>query len=98
MKKMAKYILICLPFISGGLLFSFGVINLFSSVLFFCGGYVALKKILNDKKREINGVKDKEIMFGINNSYKKDYSYRSAENIVGFKKTMRGPKVRKRVK
>lgn len=98
MKKINnKYILICLPFVSGSLLFSFGIYNFFSSMLFFGGGYVILKKICNDKIKKINNI-DKKTVPEINCSYKKDYSYRSAGNAVLYKRVKRNLRVRKRVK
>lgn len=96
MKKINKYILICLPFVSGSLLFSFGIYNFFSSMLFFGGGYVFLKKICNDKIKKVND-HDEDIL-EINNGYKKDYSYRSGGNAVLYKRVKRNLRVRKKVK
>lgn len=96
MKKINKYILICLSFISGGLLFSFGIYNFFSSMLFFGGGYVFLKKIFNDKIKKINDC-DVDIL-DINNGYEKDYSYRNVGNAVLYKRVKKNIRVRKRVK
>ena len=98
MKKINKYILICLPFISGGLLFSFGIYNIFSSMLFFGGGYVILKKICNDKIKKINNSFDNKIVSEINNDYKKNYSYRNVGNAVLYKRVKRNSKIKKRVK
>lgn len=98
MNRKVKYLLICLPFFGGVVLFSFGFFNLFSSLLVFVGGYVALKKIATDKKRKLNNNSNGKIMSEVKSSYEKDYSYRNAENIIGIKRTIRYPKVRKRVK
>lgn len=91
MHKKIKSIFFCLPFICGSFCFCFGIFNLFSSLLFFVGGYVALKHFLNYKKirrrmhlsmqkEQVNGIKD---MSDSSNSKRqskdKKYSYR-AEN------------------
>lgn len=43
MKKILRYILIYFPFILGIILFSFKIVNLFSSLCLFLGGYIAIK-------------------------------------------------------
>ena len=48
--KTIKYILLYLPFITGTVLYSFKIYNLFSSLLFFIGGYVILKNTFNYRK------------------------------------------------
>lgn len=93
-KLIIRYILICLPFVIGGLLYCFGIINIFSSLLLFCGGYLTLKNTVDYRKVK----KNKDIVNRDKNSYKKDYTNRSVENIVGFKRTRRYSKVRKRIK
>ena len=98
MNKKLKYLLICLPFVIGGILFSFGVYNLFSSILFFAGGYIALKNIFDYRKIIKNRNNNTPVIPEVKSSYKKDYSYRSAENIVGLKKTRRYSRIRRRVK
>lgn len=98
MDKRVKYLLICLPFFCGVMLFILGFFNLFSSLLVFVGGYVVLKKIFTDKKRKLNNNDNDKIMPEVKSSYEKDYSYRNAENIIGIKRTIRHSKVRKRVK
>ena len=98
MKKINKYILICIPFVSGSLLFSFGIYNFFSSMLFFGGGYVILKKICNDKIRKINNINNNKNVNEINHSYRKDYSYKNVGNVILYKRVKRNLRVRKRVK
>lgn len=46
-KKILLIIYIFVPFILGIILFSFGVINIFSSLCLFLGGYILLKNILD---------------------------------------------------
>lgn len=61
MKKIIlKYLMMYLPFVLGGVLFSVGSINLFSSLLFFVGGYIAIKNTLDFRlvKRNIDKLKE----------------------------------------
>lgn len=96
-KIIVKYLLLCLPFIIGASLYCFSVFNLFSSLLFFCGGYVVLKNILDYRK--INKIKNSDKSVISNKySYEKDFSYRNSKNIIGLKRTRRHYRVRKRVK
>ena len=43
MKKIFRYMIIYVPFLLGIILFSFNVVNLFSSFCLCIGGYVAIK-------------------------------------------------------
>lgn len=109
-KLLVRYVLICLPFVLGTLLFSFGVFNFISSILFFAGGYVAIKNLCDYRKINMNKriVNDSKINNDIkleNNSVGVDldkknvnYRYQSYDSIPGFKRTMVYKKVRKRVK
>lgn len=97
MNKKNRYILIWIPFVVGSFLFCFGTFNLFSSLLFFVGGYVGLKNTFDIRRvKKINN----QSQSLVKKKYEKDYSYRnrSAEDIVGFKRARRYTKVRKRVK
>ena len=96
MHKKNRYIFICIPFIIGGLLFSFGVYNLVSSLLFFVGGYVALKKIFDYKKILKKREANTSIPLTTKNNYQKDYSYRNSEHIIGLKRTRRYSRVRRK--
>lgn len=49
-KLIVRYVFLCMPFIIGIFLYSGGMINIFSSVLFFGGGYVAIKNIFDYRK------------------------------------------------
>ena len=64
-KLLFKYIMLYVPFCIGCMLFIYGVVNLFSSLLLFLGGYVAIKnsldyrlirKNINDSKKVSNNV------------------------------------------
>lgn len=95
-KLIFKYVLLYVPFILGLGLFSFGILNLFSSLLLFLGGYIAIKNTFDYRKvrKNIDSVKieNDEII-------KKEYvPKRTAEQIPGFKRTRRYERVRKRVK
>lgn len=94
-KILFKYILIFLPFVTGVLLFSFGIVNIFSALLFFVGGYIAMKNSLDYRKIK----KNNDVLIRKDNSVnRKEYDLRSSEQIVGFKRNVRYPRVRKRVK
>ena len=92
-KVMIKYILIYIPFITGIGMYSFSIINLFSSLLFFVGGYIAIKNTLDYRtvKRNID-------MSKIDNIYIDDDYNDKNNNIVCVRKMKRNIKVRKRVK
>jgi len=67
-KLIKRYLMLCLPFVCGLLLYRFGSYGIVSSLLFFCGGYILIKNIFdyrvvrknikkcidNDKKLEID--------------------------------------------
>ena len=57
-KIIIKYILLYLPMISGIVMFSCEIINLFSTLLLFCGGYIAVKNTFDCRvvKRNINKI------------------------------------------
>lgn len=104
-KLILRYILMYIPFSLGVILFSSGTINLFSSLLLFVGGYVAIKNTFDYRKirknvKSINQVNRNNINNKVNSSsYKKDYSrVKNPEHIIGFKRNIRHPKVRKRTK
>ena len=99
-----KYVFLGIPLVSGILLFSFGIINLFSSLLLFLGGYVFVKNALDYRKvRKNTGVNltKKEIEPIKVNVKKIDHSKKvyvkpmNVENIVGLKRTRRYSRVRR---
>ena len=102
-KKLLKYIFMYLPFVIGIMMFSFGTVNLFSSLLLFLGGYSAVKGTFNKKfinnmeKKRINEVRE-PIKVRVE---KKDISKKAyikpinPENIVGVKRTRVYKKVRR---
>ena len=98
MNRKFKYLFICLPFLFGSVLFSFGIYNLISSLLFFVGGYVVLKNIFDYRKLLRNRDENNSNSVVTKNGYQKDYSYRDAERIVGLKRTRRYSRVRRRVR
>jgi len=96
MKKLIlKYILLLLPFLVGTVMFSFGIYNIISSLLFFVGGYVFLKNVFDYRKIKKNKkiIEEKYNIIPKENNY-----YKSSENIVGLKRTRIHHRVRKRVK
>ena len=58
-KIIIKYLMMYIAFILGIILFSFGITNLFSSMLFFVGGYASIKNTLDYRiiKRNIGKFK-----------------------------------------
>ena len=46
-KLIKRYILLCIPFICGTLLYGIGFYGIVSSLLFFGGGYVVVKNIFD---------------------------------------------------
>jgi len=89
----------------GIVLFSSGVVNLFSSLLLFLGGYVAIKNTIDYRlvRKNINGVKLKNEEDGkivkvnkINNGEKVYVKSMNPENISGFKRTRRYSRVRRK--
>lgn len=107
MKKhlLIKLIIIYLPFLLGIGMFSFGYINLFSSLLLFLGGYISIKNTVDYRKikRNINNIQkriEKEPIAvkvkKIDNNKDKCYVRPIvAEDIVGFKRTRRYSRVRR---
>ena len=67
MKKIFRYIIIFIPFLLGIILFLFNIINLFSSLCLFLGGYIFCKNTLD--YRVVN--KNKKY-FNNNINYKKE--------------------------
>ena len=98
MNKITRYILICSPFIVGSIMFILGIYNLFSSILFFCGGYIATKNLFDYRKIKRNNQKSNIHQKEPKKSYQKDYSYQNPENIIGLKRTRIHKKVRIRTK
>ena len=108
MKKQLfiKFIIIYLPFILGIGMFSFGYINLFSSLLLFLGGYVSIKNTLDYRrlKKNINNIHKKMEREPIVVNVKKIDNKKNgkcyvkpmvAANMVGIKRTRRYTKVRR---
>lgn len=65
-KLIKRYILLCLPFICGVLLYGIGLYNIVSSLLFFVGGYVLIKNVFDYR------VVNKNIRKYVDNSKKID--------------------------
>ena len=94
-KILIRYLLLFLPFIIGSVYFSLGIYNLFSSILFFVGGYIGLKNVLDYRKiyKYKNNISKIEKVD--DDVKKKDRSY---DSVVSIKRTRRHNKVKKRVK
>ena len=93
MKKIVlKYILMYIPFIVGIMLYSFNIYNLFSSLLLFVGGYIALKNTLDYRRVNKNIVKEND------NSFKRNVINVDNKRVINVKKIKRNIRVRKRVK
>ncbi len=101
-KILIKYILMYIPMVVGIVLFSSGVVNLFSSLLLFLGGYVAIKNTLDYRlvRKNVNGInirnEEDSKMNKINNSEKVYVKSRNLENTPVFKRTRRYSRVRKK--
>jgi len=91
-KILLKYIFIYTPMIIGVILFSFRIINIFSSLLLFVGGYIAIKNTF-DYRMVRKNVKSVSISNKSNSVYTRD---RESVNIRKRKK--RNIRVRKREK
>ena len=94
-KLLLKYLLLTIPFLTGGLLCSLGIYNIISSILFFCGGYILIKNLFDYRKVKKNK-KNIDITNKISNDINK--GYRSYDSIIGLKRTRRYSRVRKRIK
>lgn len=92
-KFILKYIFIYIPFLLGIGLFSFEIINLFSSLLLFLGGYIALKNTLDYRMVRKNKEKYK-----IDNDKEKNNYLDNREVVDTSKLKKRNIKVRKRKK
>lgn len=91
-KLLFWYLFLGIPFFVGVILYCLGIFNIFSSLLFFCGGYVVLKNVTDYRK--IKKINNKVIM---NEDNKKNNSRCiNSENIVGFKRNIRYSKVRRK--
>ena len=81
MKKIIlKYLFLYLPFVMGIVLFSNGVVNLFSSLLLFAGGYVSIKNTFDYrlvKKNTVLSKKDKLMEINTANNGRSLYSDRT---------------------
>ena len=53
-KLIFRCVLLYVPFVVGIGLFSFGIFNLFSSLLLFAGGYLAIKNTFDYRKVKKN--------------------------------------------
>ena len=94
-KLIFKYFLLYVPFVVGIGLFSFGIFNLFSSLLFFVGGYMAIKNTFDYRKVKKNV---ESIQIEDNSKKKEDYTDKSIENITNFKRVKKYSRVRKKIK
>lgn len=94
-KLIMRYGLLSLPFGIGIILFSLGIYNIISSLLFFGGGYVAIKNICDCRKvkKNISLVVNKN---KIDDSKKNTYVCNNS--VVGLKRTNRHERVKKRVR
>lgn len=80
-KLIKRYVLLCIPFICGCLLYGIGSYGIVSSILFFGGGYVVIKNIFD--YRMVNKNKKKCINKGlrIDNNDNMDSLLLDRENI-----------------
>ena len=93
MKKVfVKYLMMYIPFVSGGVLFSMGVTKLFSSLLLFVGGYIAIKNTLDYRlvKRNISKLKKESVVRLDENLFAGDVSKES--RLLGNKTSMENKK------
>jgi len=88
-----RYLMLSIPLIGGVLLFSLGVYNIVSSLLFFVGGYFFIKNLFDYRK--IVKCKHK-IEERKNNNFKGNFNM--SNSVIGLKRTHRYERVRKRVK
>lgn len=106
MKKIVlKYIIIYVPVVVGLFLFSSGVVNLFSSLLLFLGGYVAIKNTLDYRivRKNVNSIKvrseEQSKIVEVNKvdkSGKVDIKSMKSENVPGLKRTRVYSRVRRK--
>jgi len=68
MKKIFRYTLIYFPFVLGMILFLFNVVNLFSSLCLFLGGYIAIKNTFDYRLVKKNREYFKENNYHKNNN------------------------------
>ena len=94
-KLIFRYVLLYVPFVLGIGLFSFGIFNLFSSLLLFAGGYLAIKNTFDYRKVKKNV---ESIQIEDNSKKKDDYTDKSSENITNFKRVKKYSRVRKKIK
>lgn len=93
-KLLFKYVLFYIPMVVGIVFFTLGKVNLISSLLLFCGGYVAIKNTFDYRmvRRNIRSTI-------ICNENKRTYSMDKADGVVPMiKKRSRNTRVRKREK
>ena len=83
MKKIYRFVLLYLPFLLGLVLFSFGTINLVSSLCLFLGGYVALKNTLDYRLIKKNKKSNIKVVC------KKDNSVANRVGVINVKKIER---------
>ena len=106
MKKIVlKYIIIYVPVVVGLFLFSSRVVNLFSSLLLFLGGYVAIKNTLDYRivRKNVNSIKvrseEQSKIVEVNKvdkSGKVDIKSMKSENVPGLKRTRVYSRVRRK--
>ena len=94
-KIILKYTLIYIPFIVGVGLYSNNIYNLPSSLLFFAGGYIALKNTVDYRRVEKNINKINLVNC---DGYEKDNECGNDTNVIRVTRKKRNIKVRKRVK
>jgi len=106
LKLFIKYLLMYLPVIFGVILYVSGVVNLFSSLLLFLGGYIAIKNTLDYRlvKKNINNVKysqKSDIKVELDNVSSKcidreNIKSKNCDGIVGLKRVRRYSRVRRK--
>ena len=94
-KLIVKYVFLYLPFFVGIFMFSFGIVNIFSSLFLFLGGYIAIKNTFDYRmvRKNIDNTNR------CNDSCRKvSVSSKEMEKTIGVKRTRRYSRVRKRIK
>lgn len=83
-KIIIKYLIMYMAFVLGIVLFSVGVMNLFSSLLLFVGGYMSIKNTLDYRliKRNINEFKrDRNVEMNVSSNINVEDNILSVNNV-----------------
>ena len=101
-KNLFLNILKFIPFVIGILLFSLEIVNLFSSLFLFIGGYIAVKNLLDYRivRKNINNIfENKSNGVTFNKSISNDNVKEISNNNFEYKKNYKSKiKVRKRIR